>query len=272
MSAPFLLIATAAAVGVLHTIVPDHWLPIALVARQEGWTRRETVRAAGGAGVGHAISTLAIGVVVWLAGAALATRFAQTVDMLAGSALVGFGLWIGIGSLRDLHRARRDGHASRHHGGRGHAHAHPHTAHHGDPRPAHRHRHRHRDGREHVHYHAHTGTTWHAAGSTEAGAVAPFHEHVHKAAPRRALLLILGSSPMVEGIPVFFAASGFGVGLIAAMAVVFTAATTVTYVVLCRYSSMSLEHVHLGPLERYGEVSSGAVIAAVGLVFLLWFR
>jgi len=84
------------------------------------------------------------------------------------------------------------------------------------------------------------------------------------------LLLILGSSPMVEGIPAFFAASRFGFGLVAAMAVVFTLATTITYVALCLYSSVSLQRLHLGPLERYGEVLSGAFIAFVGLAFLLW--
>lgn len=84
-------------------------------------------------------------------------------------------------------------------------------------------------------------------------------------------MLILGSSPMVEGIPAFFAAARFGVGLLAAMAVVFTAATVATYVALCLYSIAGLERVNLGPLERYGEVLSGTIIAAVGLVFLLWF-
>ncbi|HLJ61510.1 MAG TPA: hypothetical protein VKZ50_17440 [bacterium] len=113
--------------------------------------------------------------------------------------------------------------------------------------------------------------TWHATDGTAALA-APPHEHDHRAAPRRALLLILGSSPMVEGIPAFFAASRFGLGLIAAMAVVFTLATVVTYVALCVSSSAAAERVHLGPVEQYGEALSGAFIAAVGLVFLAWVR
>jgi hypothetical protein len=52
-----LLLVAVAVVGVLHTVVPDHWLPISLLARQEGWTRRETGRAAAGAGIGHSLST-----------------------------------------------------------------------------------------------------------------------------------------------------------------------------------------------------------------------
>ena len=85
-----------------------------------------------------------------------------------------------------------------------------------------------------------------------------------------ALLLILGSSPMVEGIPAFFAASRYGTGLLLAMAVVFAAATMATYVVLCVYSAAGLQRLHLGPLERYGEVVSGAIIVLVGVAFWLW--
>jgi hypothetical protein len=48
--------------------------------------------------------------------------------------------------------------------------------------------------------------------------------HHHHDAPktwsRTALLLILGSSPMVEGIPAFFAAGRYGFGLIATMSAV----------------------------------------------------
>jgi len=37
-----LLIGAVISVGILHTIVPDHWVPITLIARQQGWTLRET--------------------------------------------------------------------------------------------------------------------------------------------------------------------------------------------------------------------------------------
>jgi nickel/cobalt transporter (NicO) family protein len=83
-----------------------------------------------------------------------------------------------------------------------------------------------------------------------------------------ALLLVLGSSPMVEGIPAFFAAARFGVGLIVIMSIVFALATIGTYVGLCVASLKGLQRTHLGPLERYGEVISGSFIALLGLVFL----
>ncbi len=73
---------------------------------------------------------------------------------------------------------------------------------------------------------------------------------------------------MIEGIPAFFAAGKYGLGLIAAMAVAFGISTIATYVLLCVYSTAGLQRVNLGSFEKYGEVASGAFIAIVGLVFL----
>jgi len=75
---------------------------------------------------------------------------------------------------------------------------------------------------------------------------------------------------MVEGIPAFFAAAKYGVGLIVVMAVVFAISTIATYVLLCVYSAARLQRVRFGALERYGEVMSGAFIALVGVAFWLW--
>ena len=97
-----LLIGTVAAIGVLHTMVPDHWMPIILLARQHGWSRRETALAALQAGLGHVLSTLLIALAVALAGVAFAARFGHLVDSAASLALIGLGGWIAIGALREL--------------------------------------------------------------------------------------------------------------------------------------------------------------------------
>ena len=104
----WLLIGAVAGVGVLHTVVPDHWVPITLIARQHGWTKREVARAAFIAGTGHTVSTLLIGLVVWIAGVAFATKFGNLVSIVSSAALIAFGLWIAISSLRELNS--RDGH------------------------------------------------------------------------------------------------------------------------------------------------------------------
>ncbi len=72
---------------------------------------------------------------------------------------------------------------------------------------------------------------------------------------------------MVEGIPAFFAAGKYGLGLIIPMAVGFAASTILTYVLLCVYSTASLQRVKFGTLERYGEVLSGTFIVLVGVAF-----
>ncbi len=202
-----LLILAVFAVGVLHTMVPDHWVPIALLARQRAWSRSQTAAAAFRAGIGHVLSTLAIGILAWIAGAAFATRFGGALTVVSSLALIGFGGWIAGSAYLEL-----------------------------------------RAGDRHQHDHDH---------------------EVAERSQRTALLLILGSSPMVEGIPAFFAAARYGFVQIAAMAVVFSLATLATYVGLCLLSSEGLQRLRFGWLERYGEVLSGACIASIGLAFLL---
>jgi hypothetical protein len=113
-----LLVVAVAAVGVLHTIVPDHWVPITLIARQRGWSRGETTRAAFQAGLGHVGTTLVLGLVVWLAGVVVAARFGYIVDTTASLALIAFGGWIAIAAWREMHAGRGHSH------GEGHTHRH----------------------------------------------------------------------------------------------------------------------------------------------------
>jgi hypothetical protein len=103
-----LLVSAVATVGVLHTVVPDHWVPITLIARQRGWSKHETAVAAARAGIGHVLSTLAIGAAVWLAGVAIAERFAHLVDIASSLALIGFGGWIAFSAWGELHAPRAE--------------------------------------------------------------------------------------------------------------------------------------------------------------------
>ncbi len=115
------LIAAVAVVGVLHTVVPDHWVPITLIARQRDWSRAETAAAALRAGTGHVLSTLLIALVVWFAGVAAAERFGRAVDLAASVALLAFGGWVAVSAWRELRRAR-------HCHGHSHGHRHQHAA------------------------------------------------------------------------------------------------------------------------------------------------
>lgn len=223
----YLLILAVVAVGVFHTIVPDHWVPISVLARTQRWSSAQTARAAALAGVGHTVSTLIIGACVWGAGVVFAQRFGHVVSLVSSAALVVFGLWIAIGAWRELHE--------------------------GD-------HHHHHEGEHHHHHHDHADEE-HLAEVFDAQGAA------RKTRARTSLLLILGSSPMIEGIPAFLAASRYGVTLLATMSVLFALSTIATYVVLCVQGARALRRLSFGPLERYGEVISGAVIAIVGAAF-----
>ncbi len=312
-SPEWLLVGTVAAVGVLHTIVPDHWVPLTVIARQRGWSTIDTVRAAGLAGLGHVLSTLAIAAIVWVAGIAFAQHFGHLVDLASGLALVAFGGWIAASGWREMRQGehRHGRHHHHHHGIHldhhdAHAHdehphharapeddAHSHPYHHDrhddhardeeatrDPlylplrggvatAAPHLHRHRHGRGAPHLHWHDHMAG-WAHALPADADAAVPDHDHRHKTDARTALLLILGSSPMVEGIPTFFAAGKYGPNLIGIMAAVFAASTIATYMALCAFSAAGLRRIEFGALERYGEVASGGLVALVGAAFLLW--
>ncbi len=157
-----LLVFAAIEVGVLHTMVPDHWAPIALLARQHGWSSARTARTAAIAGIGHTVSTLIIASIVWIAGAVLAVRFGHAVSLVSSMALIGFGAWIALSSWREL----------RHHD-------------HGNSHFGHTHAHRDADGIEHRHWHDHFESDWHAIDGNLA--LAPTHEHSHDTSSRTAL-------------------------------------------------------------------------------------
>ncbi len=241
---PLILVLAVTAVGFLHTLAPDHWLPIVAIARNRGWSRMRTARAAAIAAVGHVTSTLAIGAILWLAGAVLAARYAHAVNLITGGALLGFGGWVAIAGWRELQASSSDE----------------------ADRSEHAHVHVHEDGTQHVHWHAHGLEDRHEIVAAQA---AVLHVHGHAESGRTALLLVLGSSPMIEGLPAFAAASSFGLPLLATMAVAFALSTIATYVGVTTAALAGVEQRSLGVFERYGEMLSGLVIAAVGVYALV---
>jgi ABC-type nickel/cobalt efflux system permease component RcnA len=85
-------------------------------------------------------------------------------------------------------------------------------------------------------------------------------------------MLILGSSPSIEVVPTFLAAAPFGIVGFLALSLAFSVTTIGTYMVTCVLSVAGLEQFRYAPLERYGEVVSGILVALIGFAFLIWFR
>ena len=59
---------TAATVGALHTIAPDHWVPFAALARARGWSPLRTARLTFFCGLGHVTVSAILGIVALFIG------------------------------------------------------------------------------------------------------------------------------------------------------------------------------------------------------------
>jgi nickel/cobalt exporter len=104
------LIAAAAGVGLGHAILPDHWVPLAVVGRTQRYTLRRVARLSALAGVAHVFVSLFLGAIV----IAVGLQFRSAVES-AQSTIIG-GLLILTGLVF----------AALHLTGRGHTHDHPH--------------------------------------------------------------------------------------------------------------------------------------------------
>ena len=116
------LSATAAAVGALHTLAPDHWMPFAALARSRGWSPLRTARTTVACGFGHVTVSAALGVAALFAGLGAIHLIGGTLAGYANLLLIAFGL---VYMLWGLHRSfRRDPlgvlHAHDHHHAHGH--------------------------------------------------------------------------------------------------------------------------------------------------------
>src|SRR3712207_6428279 len=85
--------ATGFVIAFLHAAIPTHWLPFVLVGRAQGWSGRKTLGVAVLAGGGHIASTVALGLLLTLAGMALHDEFGPWLARAAGVLLIGVGLY-----------------------------------------------------------------------------------------------------------------------------------------------------------------------------------
>lgn len=87
------ILATGLLVAFLHAALPTHWLPFVLVGRGQGWGAGKTLSIAAGAGVGHVLSTMALGVLLTGAGIAMEKKFGGLSPWLVSALLIGLGLF-----------------------------------------------------------------------------------------------------------------------------------------------------------------------------------
>jgi nickel/cobalt transporter (NicO) family protein len=80
-------------ISLMHAIIPNHWLPILAIARQQGWPERETLRVTFLAGAAHVAGTLCIGLLLGWVGISFSTAYEEISSKLIPSALILLGLF-----------------------------------------------------------------------------------------------------------------------------------------------------------------------------------
>jgi len=224
---------TAVWIGILHTILgPDHYLPFVFMARAGRWSRAKTVGVTLACGLGHVLSSAALGAVGIAMG--VAVSHLEMVESQRGHvaawALLAFGLVYFVWGLR---RALR--------------------------RQPHAHVHAHADGTVHRHAHVHEEEHMHAHAAPE------------RAAPLVRLtpwvlftLFVFG--PCEPLIPLLlYPAAQRSAGGVVLVVVVFGVATLATMAAAVLVCQAGVKRLSLGGLERYTHALAGAALAFCGL-------
>jgi nickel/cobalt exporter len=122
------LLAAAAGVGLGHAILPDHWVPLAVVGRTRRYPLSRVARLSGLAGVAHVLISIVLGAVIIAIGLQFRSTVQSAQDTIIGCLLIATGVGFGVFELI----------------GRGHSHEHSHD---------HGHGHDGHDGHDHEHDH-----------------------------------------------------------------------------------------------------------------------
>ncbi len=231
-SIPLLLIA-AGTVGFLHSILPDHWVPLAVVARTQRWSIARTARTSLLASVGHVLTSIVLGGIIALVGLQFRHAVENEQGHIVGVVLVLTGAGFFIWGLS----------------GRGHHH-HDHDQH---PDADHHHP-------DAVHNQAHD----HPRGGTAGGIEAP----VGSVARRLAAIAVpfgAAASPDLTILPVFLAASAIGAGAVIGVLTTFSIVTLATFVVLTVGATLAGYQVQGEWLEENGNMLTAIVLVVIGI-------
>jgi nickel/cobalt transporter (NicO) family protein len=108
------LAIAAATVGALHSLAPDHWVPIAAVSRARGWSLRRTARVALVCGFGHVTVSVALGLLALVSGTAVIEAVGARTGTVSGLLLIGFGVAYMLWGARHVIARRLHGHDHAH--------------------------------------------------------------------------------------------------------------------------------------------------------------
>jgi membrane protein CcdC involved in cytochrome C biogenesis len=106
------LLAAAAGVGFGHAILPDHWVPLAVLGRTRRYPLSRVARLSGLAGVAHVLVSIALGSVIIVVGLQIRSSIQSAQDTIIGWILIATG--IGFALLELTSRGHSHGHDHHH--------------------------------------------------------------------------------------------------------------------------------------------------------------
>lgn len=223
------LIAAAAGVGFGHAIMPDHWVPLAVVGRTRRYPLRQVARLSGLAGVAHVLVSVLLGGVI----VAIGLQFRSTIEH-AQNTLVGLVLIATAVGFIGLELS-----------GRGHTHDHAGEAGHGHDHDDYDHDHDHDDD----HHHHQTASGHQGRVRRLTGIMIPFGA---------------AASPDLTILPVFLAAAAVGVGTAIGSLAAFAVVTIATIVGLTVAATVGGYQLRGNWLERWGNAITAITLLVIG--------
>jgi nickel/cobalt transporter (NicO) family protein len=240
------LFAAAAGVGFGHAILPDHWVPLAVLGRSRRYPLSKIARLSGLAGVAHVLLSIVLGAVIIVVGLQFRSSVSSAQDAIIGCLLIATGLGFGV--------LQATGHGHHH----DHDHHHDHHDHHD-----HDDDHDHDPGDEHPHGHRHD----HPAGVGRRYGDPDAGRGVRRLA---AIMVPFGAaaSPDLTILPVFLAATTAGVATAVGSVLIFGAVTIGTIVGLTLGAAAGGYQIKGDWLDRWGNAVTAGVLVVIGALVL----
>jgi nickel/cobalt exporter len=229
---PALLVA-AAGVGFGHAVLPDHWVPLAVLGRARRYPMSRIARLSGLAGAAHVLVSILLGAVIIVIGLQFRATVQHAQDAIIGIILIATGAGFAVLELR------------------GHSHHHRHV---------------------HVHDRAHEHGLDHRAGHDQR-ADHPHPAPGRSPGRIRGLAAVMvpfgaAASPDLTILPVFLAATTAGLATAVGSLLIFALVTIATIVGLTLAAARGGYEIRGRWLERWGNGVTALVLVVIGLLVL----
>jgi len=228
-----LLLGAAVVVAVLHSILPDHWVPLAVVGRTQRWSLFRVARVSALASAGHVVASVVLAGII----AAIGLQFQRQLETQQGHIVGAVLILTGVGFLIW--------------GLTGHGHSHDYD---------HGHSHDHETAHAHEEGHTHTDEATPAPQQTLARRLAAV-----------AVPFGVAASPDLTILPVALAASAVGRGAVVGVIVVFALLTMATFIGLTVLATLAGYQIKGEWLERHATTITAVVLIAIGVVAYIGF-